>query len=92
MVTAPALGKTSLNTANGVITYTPNENVNGSDSFTYTVDDLENGRSAIATVSITINPVNDAPIAKIDTAITEEDMAIEIDVALNDSDIDEGDE
>jgi len=91
VITAPALGKTSLNTANGVITYTPNENVNGSDSFTYTVDDLENGRSAIATVSITINPVNDAPIAKIDTAITEEDMAIEIDVALNDSDIDEGD-
>ncbi|MBU75732.1 MAG: hypothetical protein CMK63_01925 [Pseudoalteromonadaceae bacterium] len=91
VVTAPALGKTSLNTANGVITYTPNENVNGSDSFTYTVDDLENGRSSIATVSITINPVNDAPFAKIDTAITEEDMAIEIDVALNDSDIDEGD-
>ncbi|WP_462181916.1 Ig-like domain-containing protein [Pseudoalteromonas gelatinilytica] len=91
VVTAPMLGKTSLNTANGVITYTPNENVNGSDSFTYTVDDLENGRSAIATVSITINPVNDAPFAKIDTAITEEDMAIEIDVALNDSDLDEGD-
>ncbi len=91
VVTAPTLGKTSLNTANGVITYTPNENVNGSDSFTYTVDDLENGRSAIATVSITINPVNDAPFAKIDTAITEEDMAIEIDVALNDSDLDEGD-
>ncbi|WP_462179029.1 tandem-95 repeat protein [Pseudoalteromonas gelatinilytica] len=91
VVTAPILGKTSLNTANGVITYIPNENVNGSDSFTYTVDDLENGRSAIATVSITINPVNDAPFAKIDTAITEEDMAIEIDVALNDSDLDEGD-
>ena len=91
VVTAPKLGKTSLNTANGVITYTPNENINGSDSFTYTVDDLENGRSAIATVSITINPVNDAPFAKIDTAITEEDMAIEIDVALNDSDLDEGD-
>ncbi|WP_252949809.1 Ig-like domain-containing protein [Pseudoalteromonas shioyasakiensis] len=91
VVTAPMLGKTSLNTANGVITYTPNENVNGSDSFTYTVDDLENGRSAIATVSITINPVNDAPFAKIDTALTEEDMAIEIDVALNDSDLDEGD-
>lgn len=91
VVTAPTLGKTSLNTANGVITYTPNENVNGSDTFTYTVDDLDNGRSAIATVSITINSVNDAPFAKIDTAITEEDMAIEIDVALNDSDIDEGD-
>ncbi|MBT4291534.1 tandem-95 repeat protein, partial [bacterium] len=42
-------------------TYTPNPNYNGSDSFTYTVFDGEN-TSAPATVSITVSPVNDAPV------------------------------
>ena len=91
IVTTPTQGQTSLNTANGVITYTPNENINGTDTFSYTVDDIEHGRSDVATVTITINPVNDAPLANSDSAMTEEDMAIEIDVALNDADIDEGD-
>lgn len=91
IVTPPTQGQTSLNTANGVITYTPNENINGTDTFSYTVDDIEHGRSDVATVTITINPVNDAPLANSDSAMTEEDMAIEIDVALNDADIDEGD-
>ncbi|WP_199528734.1 Ig-like domain-containing protein [Pseudoalteromonas sp. bablab_jr010] len=91
IVTPPTQGQTSLNTANGVITYTPNENINGTDTFSYTVDDIEHGRSDVATVTITINPVNDAPLANSDSAMTEEDMAIEIDVAINDADIDEGD-
>ena len=91
IVTTPTQGQTSLNTANGVITYTPNENINGTDTFSYTVDDIEHGRSDVATVTITINPVNDAPLANSDSAMTEEDMAIEIDVAINDADIDEGD-
>lgn len=44
------------------LTYTPSENYNGSDSFTFTVNDGELDSSA-ATVSITINPVNDLPEA-----------------------------
>jgi Ca2+-binding RTX toxin-like protein len=40
--------------------YTPNTNFNGTDTFTYT---LGNGvETAIATVTITVNPVNDTPI------------------------------
>ena len=42
--------------------YTPNNNYNGSDSFTYKVSDGKN-ESAITEVSITIEPTEDAPIA-----------------------------
>ncbi len=69
------------------ITYTPDEGYSGSDSFTYTVDDGKGG-SDTATVSITVNPVNDAPVAEDDTAVTDENEAITIDVLSNDSDAD----
>ena len=42
------------------LTYTPNANVNGSDSFTFKVTDGQLD-SAPATVSINVMPVNDAP-------------------------------
>ena len=44
------------------LTYTPNSNYNGPDSFTFSVNDGF-GDSNIATVSITVTPVNDAPVA-----------------------------
>lgn len=91
IVTAPTNGSTSINTGTGVVTYTPTANYNGSDSFTYTVDDLLSGTSAATTVSITINSVNDAPVAVADVASTPEDTAISIDVAANDTDVDTGD-
>jgi hypothetical protein len=46
----------------GAITYTPNDNYYGADAFSYTVSD-ENGGESTATVSVTVNPVNDAPTA-----------------------------
>ena len=48
--------------SDGTFTYTPNTNFTGTDSFTYEVSD-GNGDTAQATVSITINSVNDTPIA-----------------------------
>lgn len=42
--------------------YTPNANYNGSDSFTFKAND-GTADSAIATVSITVTAVNDAPVA-----------------------------
>ena len=61
VVTGPSNGSLTLN-ADGSFTYTPNANFNGADSFTYTASDGLGG-SDTATVSITVNAVNDAPAA-----------------------------
>ena len=49
------------NEANMVVSYTPNANYNGTDSFTFTVSDGELTSSA-ATVNITVTSVNDVPV------------------------------
>ncbi|MFH1842062.1 MAG: Ig-like domain-containing protein, partial [bacterium] len=86
LVSGPTNGILTLN-ANGGFTYTPDADFNGSDSFTYVANDglLD---SAAATVSIMVTPVNDAPGAADDAAVTDEDTAVTIDVAANDSDVD----
>jgi VCBS repeat-containing protein len=55
----PAHGSLTLN-ANGSFVYTPQANFNGSDSFTYAAND-GTSNSSPATVTITVNPVNDPP-------------------------------
>ncbi|MFO0897089.1 MAG: Ig-like domain-containing protein [Pirellulales bacterium] len=47
--------------SDGSFTYTPTNGFSGTDTFTYTVADSAGGRSAPATVTITINPVADRP-------------------------------
>ncbi|HVN67331.1 MAG TPA: Ig-like domain-containing protein, partial [Candidatus Sulfotelmatobacter sp.] len=59
IVTGPAHGTGSLNSSS--LSYLPNKDYNGSDSFTFKVSD-GTVDSAPATVSIVINPVNDAPV------------------------------
>jgi len=59
------------------------------DSFGYTISD-SNGGFATATVSITVTGLNDAPLALADSAQTNEDATVTIDVLLNDSDPDSG--
>lgn len=61
VVTQPQHGSLSLQ-LDGSFVYTPNANFSGSDSFTYRVSDLLT-LSTIATVSLTVNPINDAPVA-----------------------------
>ncbi|MEA5296248.1 tandem-95 repeat protein [Vibrio parahaemolyticus] len=70
----------------GTVTYTPDDNYVGEDTFTYIV--TSGGVSESTTVSVDVTPVNDAPVAKDDTAITDEDTPVTIDVLPNDNDID----
>ncbi len=82
----PSNGTLTLNT-DGSFDYTPNADFNGSDSFTYTVSD-GNGGTDTATVNITINPVNDNPVAMNDSASGDEDTVISGNVSTNDNDVD----
>ena len=89
VVAGPAHGTLDLK-ADGGFTYTPDADFNGSDSFTYKANDgaLD---SNIATVTITVTPVNDAPVATNDSYTTDEDVALTIPAAgalANDSDVD----
>ncbi|KPJ78417.1 MAG: hypothetical protein AMJ54_03450, partial [Deltaproteobacteria bacterium SG8_13] len=85
-ISNPANGDLTLN-ADGSFTYTPDLNFNGIDSFTYAAND---GRvdSNMATVTIVVAPVNDAPVAADDDATTAEDTPVSIDVLSNDEDVD----
>ncbi|HCM1465419.1 TPA: tandem-95 repeat protein, partial [Vibrio parahaemolyticus] len=70
----------------GTVTYTPDDNYVGKDTFTYVV--TSGGVSESTTVEVNVTPVNDAPVAKDDIATTQEDTAVTIDVLPNDSDVD----
>ncbi len=85
LVSGPTNGSVSINSSNGQITYTPNPDFNGSDSFSYQVCDND-GACDTATVTITVTPVNDPPVAVDDTATTFQETAVAIDVPANDSD------
>jgi VCBS repeat-containing protein len=61
LVSGPSNGGLTLN-ADGSFTYTPDADFNGSDSFTYVANDGTQD-SNVATVTITVNGVNDAPSA-----------------------------
>ncbi|ELB2105616.1 tandem-95 repeat protein, partial [Vibrio parahaemolyticus] len=76
--------------SDGTFTYQPNENFNGTDSFTYQACDSL-GECSSATVMITVSPVNDAPIANDDSYSTSQDATLTIPangVLINDVDID----
>ncbi len=80
----PANGTLS-GTAPNVI-YTPTANFNGTDSFTFKVNDGITDSLTVATVSINVTPVNDAPIASAMSVTTNEDIRVPI--ALGGSDVD----
>src|SRR5439155_294755 len=89
VVTGPSHGALAL-AADGSFAYTPAGNFNGPDSFTYKANDglLD---SHVATVALTSNPVNDAPVAVNDSFATDE--ATRLSFALpgvlgNDTDVD----
>ena len=87
-VSPAANGAVSLN-ADGTVAYSPRGDFNGSDAFTYTMSDGRGGQ-ATGKVSVTVAPVNDAPVANADNATTAKGRPVVIDVVSNDRDV-EGD-
>ena len=90
-VAGPANGTVLLN-SDGTFTYTPNADFNGTDSFTYEVAD-GNGGFSQGVVTITVNPVNDAPVSGDESMAVDEDAALAgvagiSDLLMNDTDVD----
>jgi hypothetical protein len=83
-VSAPVHGTAVID--GGAVRYTPVANFSGRDSFTYTVGDADESRSA--SVTIDVRPVDDLPVARDDLATTDEDQPVLIAVLANDSDAD----
>ncbi|WP_184075355.1 Ig-like domain-containing protein, partial [Sphingomonas prati] len=79
-------GTVVINT-DGTLTYTPNADFNGTDTISYTISDGQGGFST-ASVTVTVVPVNDAPVATNDVAATDEDQPVVIVVLANSSDVD----
>ncbi len=95
IVDEPLHGSLSESRALKVFTYLPDENYFGIDSFTYAVtEENEIGGMSIesdtATVTITINPINDVPVLIFDTLQNSLDENTFIDISFNMTDGDDG--
>ncbi|MFQ5649716.1 MAG: Ig-like domain-containing protein [bacterium] len=87
ITTPPSHGSASVRN-NGTVSYTPAADSSGTDTFTYTIRDDQGAPSNEATVTITVRPVNDAPVAGADAATIMGATPAVIDVLANDGDID----
>ncbi|MEY8251946.1 MAG: tandem-95 repeat protein, partial [Colwellia sp.] len=89
VIDQPVSGTVSVNTATGVITYTPTADYFGDDAFSYQITDTLGKASNIAMIDIIILPINDAPLLTPDVVEIQEDTQILINVLNNDIDIDD---
>ncbi|MGE0642509.1 MAG: tandem-95 repeat protein [Nitrospira sp.] len=69
VTTAATNGTTSIDPATGLWSYTPMADWHGSDSFTVTITD-DAGHTATQVISVTVTPVNDAPVLHVNTGST----------------------
>ena len=90
VLTQPANGTATVNDGgtpndptDDTVDYTPDPDYNGTDNFDYEICDSD-GDCDPATVTVTVNSVNDIPIAVDDSATTDEDMPVNIAVLNND--------
>ncbi|MES0870784.1 DUF5801 repeats-in-toxin domain-containing protein [Pseudovibrio sp. SCP19] len=90
----PANGIVSLN-ADGTVNYTPNADFHGVDYFHYSLVDAEGNETPIATVTVTVTAVNDAPeitnvsmVRTVDEGFSTTDVLFDvnaIDIDVNDT-------
>lgn len=84
----PANGGAVVNPATMTLDYTPKANWSGTDVVAYMVQDATGLLSNATTVTITVVPVNDPPVTRVDTFTTPQNTPITIPVLANDSDPD----
>src|SRR5690606_18628584 len=74
--------------ASGDVTYTPDLNYNGTASVTYRVNDNNGLTSNTATITVTVKPVNDAPVSTLVPYTTLFRSPVAFNVTSNDTDVD----
>jgi len=87
VISQPTNGTVSVDPVTGEITYEPDPDFNGQDTFSYEICDSV-GVCDTAEVTVNVTPVDDPPVANDDTASVAEDGSVTINVPGNDSDPD----
>jgi len=87
ITTAPTNGSIVVN-ADGTVDYSHDGSETLADSFSYTIMDNSGAVSNSGSVNITVNPVNDAPLANNDAFTVNEGSTTTLNLAANDSDVD----
>jgi len=87
IISSPSNGSLAVNPAAPAYSYTPNANFNGSDVFTFKVNDGSSD-SNTATVTLLVGAVNDAPVAANQSVATQEDTAVGVTLVATDVDAD----
>ena len=72
----------------GNVTFTPAPDFNGTATISYTVNDDTGAVSLPGTITVTVLPVNDAPLAVADAVTTGEDLGVTFNPTTNDTDVD----
>ncbi|SDX96571.1 gliding motility-associated C-terminal domain-containing protein, partial [Lutibacter oricola] len=83
----PTNGTVTVDSVTGEVTYTPDPDFNGEDTFEYSVCD-DDGLCDTAEVTVTVTDENDPPVADDDSVETPEDTPVVIDVLDGDTDLD----
>ncbi len=86
IVTAPNAAHGTASISGSTLTFTPKPNWYGNTSLTYRAQDSSGAWSAPATVSITVNPVNDPPVAQAKSLTTDEDTPGTVTLSATDID------
>ncbi|MDP3815961.1 VCBS domain-containing protein, partial [Pseudomonas sp.] len=77
IVTGPVNGTLTVN-ANGTVSYQHNGSETTADSFTYTIKDASGATSNPVSVSVGVNPINDAPVNSLPSYIVNEDTPLKL--------------
>ena len=81
-------GSVSVDPVTGEVSYSPDPDWFGVDGFSYSMSDDDGDASNVATCTVTVNEVNDLPVAQDDAITTFQKFPTPVDVLANDSDVD----